>query len=989
MTLTDTQRHPQHDVEITLSGTTVGFNLVTGRGEYDPLSIRAEPQPRVSIKMHQGGTKHSDYEPPYASVEDRDWSVGRGLDNSDLEEGRFYDSYRANTWMGGKIILGPLDFYGTGYRDMDMNAYNTTAESTWHQLISSGRYLASQFTASASYTIKKIYVPLRKVGSPGSFTIALYSDDGADDPDTLLASDTVTVSDTYLEYGVAEISQAVTSGTKYHVVLIANSGDDSSNYYETPCEDGSGNKSSDGSSWSGSSLDMFYRCVDEDDDYIAHFFIYNEVVYAVLSYDDGAAPKIFRNGDFGIATSGGNTTLTDSGASWTTNEWAGAMVVLFSGTGAATKDRYRTISSNTSTALTVDSAWDINPAENTRYSIINTDAWTEVTGHNIPAGPVTDVLSYNQLVYIMRGDFENMYVMRYPELANGGFNDEPGNRGTFIERAPNSDGRPKIWKARKEWVPNIADADPEWGRENVAPTALDFSVDVQVTNGDMEADSDWTDVGTPTTNEQSNTQAYEGTYSRHIVADADGEGITQTLTTNDEDWVVLSARVYLESGGVKMNFGGAEQDSTTTTGSWIHLRGFTQASGTSETLQFLSDGGAAEFYVDDVDADSLATYIENVGYERITGLVRYGEPERLWVATTGGLYMEDNGRFLPIPLEEFRQAADERNGLSLCVHDVYLYLSYLDGVERYYKSNLDDIGPNRDEGLPSGRRGNISDMVGYPGRLYAAIDGGDDNTSSVLLYNGIGWHEVWRAPESGKRIRKLFIQPIPGQEVDRLWINCGSDILWVPVDLNPQTNSNYSFAYESVIESPWIHYNKNDVDKFWKSLKIAADYEDNTAVYADYKKDSDTTWTAITSSSSYYNSEPHESIDIGSNDVSGNRIKYRLRLRTDYVASTPEVNAVIIDLIENVPVKYGYTMQFRLEDINVTLQGDEQDDRLETNYDQIASWVNNVLPATMRTRISAYDNKTVKLLSLSTRPIQVDSEGQDEIMLGTLTVIET
>jgi hypothetical protein len=46
-----------------------------------------------------------------------------------------------------------------------------------------------------------------------------------------------------------------------------------------------------------------------------------------------------------------------------------------------------------------------------------------------------------------------------------------------------------------------------------------------VTNGDMELDANWADLGTPTTNERSSTQAHGGTYSRKFTVDAAFEGI--------------------------------------------------------------------------------------------------------------------------------------------------------------------------------------------------------------------------------------------------------------------------------------------------------------------------------------------------------------------------------------------------------------------------------------------------------------------------------
>lgn len=66
--------------------------------------------------------------------------------------------------------------------------------------------------------------------------------------------------------------------------------------------------------------------------------------------------------------------------------------------------------------------------------------------------------------------------------------------------------------------------------ENIATIGVE---DEKVTNGSMEADSNWADEGTPTTNERSSTQEKSGTYSRKFSVDAEDEGIkSDTFTTS-------------------------------------------------------------------------------------------------------------------------------------------------------------------------------------------------------------------------------------------------------------------------------------------------------------------------------------------------------------------------------------------------------------------------------------------------------------------------
>lgn len=82
----------------------------------------------------------------------------------------------------------------------------------------------------------------------------------------------------------------------------------------------------------------------------------------------------------GTSTAGGNTTLTDSGKSWTTNAMAGQFAFIVSGTGAG---QWCRIKSNTSTAITGeyfngkyigeisgDAAWTTNPSTDSVYYVV-------------------------------------------------------------------------------------------------------------------------------------------------------------------------------------------------------------------------------------------------------------------------------------------------------------------------------------------------------------------------------------------------------------------------------------------------------------------------------------------------------------------------------------------------------------------------------------------------------------------------------------------
>ena len=66
-----------------------------------------------------------------------------------------------------------------------------------------------------------------------------------------------------------------------------------------------------------------------------------------------------------------------------------------------------------------------------------------------------------------------------------------------------------------------------------------------VTNGSMEADDNWANYTTPTTNEISTTQKHGGTYSRKFIADSQYDGIqSDPFTTVSGTLYTVNAWVY-------------------------------------------------------------------------------------------------------------------------------------------------------------------------------------------------------------------------------------------------------------------------------------------------------------------------------------------------------------------------------------------------------------------------------------------------------------
>lgn len=139
-----------------------------------------------------------------------------------------------------------------------------------------------------------------------------------------------------------------------------------------------------------------------------------------------------------------------------------------------------------------------------------------------------------------------------------------------------------------------------------------FYGDELITNGTMEADSNWADrnIGEGESNTRSTEQANNGTYSRKIVATANDSGC------KSDNFSVVAGRaylvecyVYVVSGTCRIQRAAGYVDvtvSSTGTGSWEKLSGLATSTATNdESFKIVADGGASTFYVDDVSVKEI------------------------------------------------------------------------------------------------------------------------------------------------------------------------------------------------------------------------------------------------------------------------------------------------------------------------------------------------------------------------------------------------
>jgi hypothetical protein len=380
----------------------------------------------------------------------------------------------------------------------------------------------------------------------------------------------------------------------------------------------------------------------------------------------------------------------------------------------------------------------------------------------------------------------------------------------------------------------------------------------------------------------------------------------------------------------------------------------------------------------------------NVGgaYEFINSLEVYPNDsgiEALWVYKEELAYIVTT-QAEGIKLEEMRAMRSRDNGKANLVHNVYSYFSLGHGLQRYYGGSIDSIGPNLDEGLPTERQGRIVKLLGVPGRILAAIDGGDTGYSSVMERSGSGWHEIFRAPY-GMRISDIFYQVIADWRVMKLWIWAGDNSLYIHLpaggkeegdaEYNTPTmggkipsdqtylayvNRFYQYEHDGALILSVMHAGMFDTQKIIDSIQIWAEqlkfYENGSGdvgIGLDYRLNSEDSWTALeitqaVNSSGVSNKRSGgawadasiedmtiSNVDLGQAfGLAAKSIQLRLRFYTADVYTTPILKAVVIQAVIRSQVKYMYGLTFRVMDDEPTLTPREMDEDSVTAASQSA-----------------------------------------------------
>lgn len=975
-------------------GNVLGFILRSGN-RVDPRAINRRPR--------QNGQ--------YSPFTQSDWGGGRGIKDAQSDRSRYSDAKRAITRHNGTVMLGPQETYTTGYRQAE--AY-LPGSLTWKSLLTTDRHVAYKLTASATGNRAKVYLWVRRRGTPTSTLTVELCDDNAGNPGTVRRTVTKTTSDitdTISQLLELEFSSVygVTSTTAYWVKVYTSTADSSTNYWQVGVDAADTNNltkaSSDGSSWSAASYDLYFRLVDDADSLGGLFFYYKSQLYFVTRPAGSNDPKLYMNGYRGVAT-GTHSTTTLQDSTQTFPDISGSVILFPSGTNSEWTSNYRSITSNNTTTLTFSAMPKAPVSADTHYVILGSNVWTEVTGHGLTVLP-TAIVSSGEVCYFAQGDKVKMRRMR--EYLNGTtytreFAEEDNyakylmdfrhqTKGLYIGKVNDFDNSGK---------PSFAQASTEaWGRRLKFPYLIN----------DCEATTNWTAganaaVAVDDGIFQTKSKAIKITVSSGPANPVAYYAPASTIDLRGHKafrfWIRASASQA--AGAVQIFPSTSATAASTITGIGnLNIPALIAGEWQQITLPFLDTAAGlgavasigirvtaatGSYWIDGIETvpNGSEVPLGNPG-EKTTGMEKYGDPEVPWVFRTQSAGSIEGGIFNPIPLRELTTAESIYNGAGHWVHNVYLYFSFLHGIERFYRNNLDDVGPNRDEGFPDGRRGYVTAGVGYIGRSFYNYDVLGGYSCIMESASGTDHHEVFRSDTSNKRIRNLFIQVIPGNTADRLWFTEGMDIAWLTLPgntLKENTDTTFKNTHEAVLETGWITGNEADAIKLFSSVKLFLENTTaNRIVEWDYRKNDETTWTAVSTS---FSSAPVQEVSL---NISARRLKLRFRLQSNTYGQTPLIRGMVVEATTRPETRYTYSMRTVFADDPIDMQG-QQDTTLTADavISQLDSWTANNTILTLNSIFAPLNGKSVFLEPVLLNPLTFVPDASKEKLEGTLILTE-
>lgn len=329
---------------------------------------------------------------------------------------------------------------------------------------------------------------------------------------------------------------------------------------------------------------------------------------------------------------------------------------------------------------------------------------------------------------------------------------------------------------------------------------------------------------------------------------------------------------------------------------------------------------------------------------------------KLFVRKTDSLWYvddQDDAYQVAIGLDTITDPAGAQAILS---KDLFLYFSWAFSVEQYVGDVVNDVGYWKGAGLPYNRRGPAVDLENGIGVIYAAVDAGTAGISSVLQYDGQGWHPLVQGWNAGERIQSVRWQSCQGTR-PRLWVSINGEIAFCELaldGLDPLQDLQFPFAHEGVLEQSSVDMGAAALEKLYRRLTVVADNLGDatdsgivypTKVWVDYQADSDigtTTWYSL--GQAYASPASLLKLNLGG------RRALRLRFRLEMARYSAGGSKAYVPIIKGTVVDGAARTPFRLQWAVPVSLGNEKNlaGGAEEHPSRVLRWLDEIAAGTKR-----------------------------------------
>ena len=324
--------------------------------------------------------------------------------------------------------------------------------------------------------------------------------------------------------------------------------------------------------------------------------------------------------------------------------------------------------------------------------------------------------------------------------------------------------------------------------------------------------------------------------------------------------------------------------------------------------------------------------------KKITNMIAYGNPAMPYILKEDSIGSINNDVYAEIPIGELKLYSSTLNGMTAIQKDIYLMFSFKTGLERYYDNRLDDIGVNRDIGLPIDRQGYIVKLATAPGKIFAAVSDHQANArSSIYMHNGSGWHEIYTT-EGNDVILDMVAYSYPMRNTGKLYFVLQSgEISSVPIYIWEQDKvlktkaiDGYYYPYQynrgGYLITGWYTGSYKEIEKYWHKVTLYGQNVDSKPYQTDtlevyYQLDGEhkDQWTPM----KLVELLPTRAVyEFPNKRVTSKRARFKIvAARLWNVQDTFSIEAITIDTIERITPKRAWQVTFTYADRQTNLQG--------------------------------------------------------------------